>query len=297
MSQELKPCPFCGAGETQIKENGRMWLGQCYSDPVSVSVRHWCAPADGQPSRMIERIGRDEASAVSAWNTRIIPPETTQLPVIAAGQVIDKSAAKRIATLLGWHPKPVAVPPGWRGIESAPKDGTPVIAVVYGFQPTIAEFSEAIGWHYCDEMGNCDEYAPTHWMPLPAWDAHTIDAAMLAAAPKPEQPMRALTDIVWPEGYCLDPHGKMTCPAGKADDFNFGYEIGFRESMRIKASAAKASKKRGLTDEEVKEMALAGGFIDCAFDLPDGYWAQAREMQRIFCRFARAIEAKMKGEQ
>lgn len=66
----LLPCPFCGAGTTLFKENGRMWTGQRKSDPVSVSVHHWCEPVAGQPSRMIERIGRDEASAIAAWNTR-----------------------------------------------------------------------------------------------------------------------------------------------------------------------------------------------------------------------------------
>ena len=70
MSIELKPCPFCGGSDFEIVENGRIWSGMKYSEPVSVSVRHWCPAAPGQPSRMIERVGRDEASAVTAWNTR-----------------------------------------------------------------------------------------------------------------------------------------------------------------------------------------------------------------------------------
>jgi hypothetical protein len=71
MSDKLLPCPFCGAGETTIFENGKMWLGMKYSEPSSVSVRHHCPRIDGQPSRMIERVGRDRASAISAWNTRV----------------------------------------------------------------------------------------------------------------------------------------------------------------------------------------------------------------------------------
>ncbi len=47
MSDSLKPCPFCGAGETQIRENGRMWTGSKYGDPASVSVMHWCEPGKG----------------------------------------------------------------------------------------------------------------------------------------------------------------------------------------------------------------------------------------------------------
>ncbi len=66
---ELLPCPFCGAGDTQIEGKG-MWTGQGYSEPISVSVRHWCTEVPGQPSRMIERIGRDRASAIEAWNRR-----------------------------------------------------------------------------------------------------------------------------------------------------------------------------------------------------------------------------------
>ena len=66
----LLPCPFCGAGQTLFKDNGRMWTGMKLSDPVSVSVRHWCEEEPGQPSRMIERIGRDRESAILAWNKR-----------------------------------------------------------------------------------------------------------------------------------------------------------------------------------------------------------------------------------
>jgi hypothetical protein len=67
---ELKPCPFCGAGETQIREGGKIWSGTKYGAPTSVSVIHWCPAIPGQPSRMIERIGRDEESAIAAWNRR-----------------------------------------------------------------------------------------------------------------------------------------------------------------------------------------------------------------------------------
>jgi len=69
----LKPCPFCPGGTTEIRENGKVWTGQKYSTPISVSVVHHCEPVEGQPSRPIERIGRDEASAIAAWNRRAIP--------------------------------------------------------------------------------------------------------------------------------------------------------------------------------------------------------------------------------
>lgn len=70
MHEELLPCPFCGKGLTSIAENGKMWTGMRYSEPTSVSVIHHCKPIQGQPSRMLERIGRDTASAIAAWNMR-----------------------------------------------------------------------------------------------------------------------------------------------------------------------------------------------------------------------------------
>ena len=69
--ETLKPCPFCGAGTFQIRANGKLWMGQNYSEPVSVSVIHWCEPTEGQPSRLIERVGRDTESAIKMWNKRV----------------------------------------------------------------------------------------------------------------------------------------------------------------------------------------------------------------------------------
>ena len=66
----LLRCPFCGAGQTLFKDNGRMWTGARLSEPVSVSIQHWCDDEPGQPSRMIERIGRDREAAILAWNKR-----------------------------------------------------------------------------------------------------------------------------------------------------------------------------------------------------------------------------------
>ena len=69
---ELLPCPFCGAGTTRVVMNGQTWTGTKYSDPISVSVIHHCDPVEGQPSRLVERVGRDEESAIAAWNRRAI---------------------------------------------------------------------------------------------------------------------------------------------------------------------------------------------------------------------------------
>lgn len=80
MKTELLSCPFCGAGAFEIRPNGRMWLGMKYSEPASVSVLHWCEATPGQPIRVIERVGRDEASAIEAWNRRAQPAQAGQAP-------------------------------------------------------------------------------------------------------------------------------------------------------------------------------------------------------------------------
>ena len=66
----LLPCPFCGGSIFYINEAGKIWNGMKYTDPVSVSFVHWCPELPGQPSRAIERIGRDTEAAIAAWNMR-----------------------------------------------------------------------------------------------------------------------------------------------------------------------------------------------------------------------------------
>lgn len=70
----LLPCPFCGAGEKTIHVNKGTWTGSDYGEPVSVEVRHWCKVDAGQPSRLLTRVGRDESSAIAAWNLRVPEP-------------------------------------------------------------------------------------------------------------------------------------------------------------------------------------------------------------------------------
>ena len=103
---ELLPCPFCGAGTTRVVMNGQTWTGTKYSDPISVSVVHHCDPIEGQPSRQIERIGRDAESAIAAWNRRASPasvPEgfTMSEPAILPDGSGFGTMTEREATLLG----------------------------------------------------------------------------------------------------------------------------------------------------------------------------------------------------
>jgi hypothetical protein len=66
----LNDCPFCGRGEFQVRENGKIWLGMKYSEPVSWSVMHWCNESPGISQPLIERKGKTLADAVAKWNER-----------------------------------------------------------------------------------------------------------------------------------------------------------------------------------------------------------------------------------
>lgn len=126
MSDALKPCPFCGAGLTSIRENGKMWTGQRYSEPTSVSVQHHCEPVAGQPSRMIERVGRNEAGAIEAWNRRAAiaaPPGWVLVPVEPTPAMLD--AMWREVSLMdymqgvraGWAAALAAAPDAQKGAQ------------------------------------------------------------------------------------------------------------------------------------------------------------------------------------
>lgn len=70
----------------------------------------------------------------------------------------------------------------WQPIETAPKDGTFILAVVAGFTPAVARWEYHYGegsFEYLDPeslaayehfqayIDSSDPWAPTHWMPLP----------------------------------------------------------------------------------------------------------------------------------
>ena len=102
-TEPLKNCPFCGAGESQIHVNKGAWNGRGYGEPVSVEVRHWCADVPGQPSRMISRAGRDEASAIAAWNTRTTPQPTQSVLAQAAPQPAVQQGAGTRQEPVAWQ--------------------------------------------------------------------------------------------------------------------------------------------------------------------------------------------------
>lgn len=85
--------------------------------------------------------------------------------------------------------------------------------------------------------------------------------AISAAEAVPKEPVaelpvnaRLLDVAVWPAGYCRDPNGKMSIPAGKEEDFNFGYDVGFQEAWEILNSAISAAGK-SLTPQQERPSA------------------------------------------
>jgi len=75
---------------------------------------------------------------------------------------------------------------------------------------------------------------------------------------------RLLDVAVWPAGYCRDPNGKMSIPAGKEEDFNFGYDVGFQEAWEILNSAISAAGKSPTSQQErlLQDMHDAGREVD-----------------------------------
>jgi hypothetical protein len=56
---------------------------------------------------------------------------------------------------------------GWQPIETAPKDGSPVLGVWQCLNQTwdynVVQFSDDVWWNYYFD----GSHTPTHWMPLP----------------------------------------------------------------------------------------------------------------------------------
>ena len=73
MSEELKPCPFCGCKDIAIICNGIIFKGQCYSDRYPAEVAN---QNHGYKTRC-EECGNQtcfwhyQNESIKAWNTRI----------------------------------------------------------------------------------------------------------------------------------------------------------------------------------------------------------------------------------
>jgi hypothetical protein len=139
----LLPCP-----NPWCEEPSRTWAHN-YSKPLDWAVV--CACGFMGPLRITKE------EAIRAWNTRL----TTAPQGIPANT--SAASARGEAD-------------GWRSIETAPKDGASILAVVSGthvatglpFTPEVVWW-ESGGWWgamWHDDLPG--GWEPTHWMPLPA---------------------------------------------------------------------------------------------------------------------------------
>ena len=71
-SLQIKPCPFCGGGETRIDPQGQTWRGMGYSDPICWRLIHFCKGIlpDNYVTNRMELRARTQEQCIEAWNTR-----------------------------------------------------------------------------------------------------------------------------------------------------------------------------------------------------------------------------------
>lgn len=130
----------------------------------------------------------------------------------------------------------------WRPIDSAPKDGAPILVGHPMAAFTARWDDDAFGWvDGCTDLyGNLTTYAPTHWMPLP--DAP--QAAPVEQKAMPEPPWEATSlgaNNAKREGWKAHFEGRAreACPfpAGR-DDLQRGYRIGWDAANEQKDGAS-----------------------------------------------------------
>jgi len=71
-TMNLLPCPFCGAGETRVREIRAPGVHMSGRQPalISVEIQHDCDRVPGQVRGGVVLAGRDHESAAAAWNRR-----------------------------------------------------------------------------------------------------------------------------------------------------------------------------------------------------------------------------------
>ena len=66
----LKPCPFCGAGDIDVRIKARPPRMEGPGEVVAVYINHWCTVRSGATDLHLVVTGRDAPSAISQWNAR-----------------------------------------------------------------------------------------------------------------------------------------------------------------------------------------------------------------------------------
>lgn len=100
---KLKPCPFCGAGETTYREQ-RLSPTMDGRTPalISATIRHWCEPVPGVVASYMEFRGRTREDAVAVWERRTNAfelhfPAGTGVGVAVDWTIIDAETGEEIA--------------------------------------------------------------------------------------------------------------------------------------------------------------------------------------------------------
>lgn len=63
---ELKPCPFCGGGDTELRPL-RVWTGK-QNKITSIELMHWCLNQNGVLT--VKFKAKTEEELIHTWNTR-----------------------------------------------------------------------------------------------------------------------------------------------------------------------------------------------------------------------------------
>ena len=69
MSDQLKPCPFCGSGETYVRTSD-YWTGM-RNMVLSATVMHHCEEKPMQNFLQVK--GKTVEDEIKKWNTRKLP--------------------------------------------------------------------------------------------------------------------------------------------------------------------------------------------------------------------------------
>jgi len=91
----LLPCPFCGSGETEIRETRLPPTMKGPGAIVSVRLQHWCDRPDGVVATGISFTGRERSNAIEQWNRRALAPPEQPDAVREAEQRLEALAAAR----------------------------------------------------------------------------------------------------------------------------------------------------------------------------------------------------------
>ena len=93
----LLPCPFCGSGETEIRETRLPPTMKGPGAIVSVRLQHWCDRPDGVVATGISFTGRERSNAIEQWNRRALAPPEQPDAVHAAERYEDASVDATLA--------------------------------------------------------------------------------------------------------------------------------------------------------------------------------------------------------